>query len=101
MVFRLADNAKMALYGALNSTLGRKLYAIRTYGDPVNWLLSKYATHATMANAYQNSITMKQQYNEAPTALGHRVGTQCDLLNGVFNFQDVKDVFNHGSVRPG
>jgi len=101
MVFRLADNAKMALFGALNSTLGRKRYAIRTDGDPVNWLLSKYATHATMANAYQYIITMKQKYNEARTALGHHVGVQCDLLNGLFNFQDVKDVFNHGPVRPG
>jgi len=39
MVFRLATNAKMAFSGALNSTLGRKRYVIRTYGDAVNWLL--------------------------------------------------------------
>jgi len=58
MVFRLAGNAKMAFSGALNSTLGRKCYAIRTYGDAVNWLLSKYATHATMADIYQDIITM-------------------------------------------
>jgi len=96
MVFRLAGNAKMAFSGALNSTLGRKRYAIRTYGDAVNWLLSKYATHATMANAYQDITTMKQQDNEAPTAFGHRVKTQCDLLNGLVNIQDVKDVFNTG-----
>ena len=96
MVFRLAGNAKMAFSGALNSTLGRKRYAIRTYGDAVNWLLSKYATHATMANAYQDIITMKQQDNEAPTAFGHRVETQCDLLNGLFDIQDVKDVFITG-----
>jgi len=30
MVFRLAGSAKMAFSGALNSTLGRKRYAIRT-----------------------------------------------------------------------
>jgi len=36
MVFRLAGNAKMAFSGALNSTVGRKRYAIRTYGDAVN-----------------------------------------------------------------
>jgi len=96
MVFRLAGNAKMAFSGALNSSLGRKRYAIRTYGHAVNWLLSKYATHATMANAYQDIITMKQQYNEAPTAFGHRVETQCDLLNGLFNIEDVKDVFITG-----
>jgi len=96
MVFRLAGNAKMAFSGALNSTLGRKRYAICTYGDAVNWLLSKYATHATMANAYQDIITMKQQDNEAPTAFGHRVESQCDLLNGLFDIQDVKDVFITG-----
>jgi len=39
MVFRLAGNAEMAFSGALNSTLGRKRYPIRTYGDAVNWLL--------------------------------------------------------------
>jgi len=96
LVFRLAGNAEMAFSGALNSTLGRKRYAIRTYGDAVNWLLSKYATHATMANAYQDITTRKQQDNEAPTAFGHRVKTQCDLLNGLFNIHDVKDVFNTG-----
>ena len=36
MVFRLAGNANMAFSGALNSTLGRKRYAVRTYGDAVN-----------------------------------------------------------------
>jgi len=86
----------MAFSGALNSTLGRKRYAIRTYGDAVNWLLPKYATHATMANAYQDISTMKQQHNEALTAFSHRVETQCDLLNGLFDIQDVKDVFITG-----
>jgi len=93
IVFRLAGNAKMAFSGAFNSTLGRKQYAIRTYGDAFNWLLSKYATHATMAYAYSGIITMNKQDNEAPTAFGHRVETQCDLLNGLFDIQDVKDVF--------
>jgi len=93
MGFRLAGNAKMAFSGALNSTLGRKRYAIRTYGDAINWLLSKYATYATMANVYQDIITMKQHDNEAPTVFGHLVETQCDLLNGFFDIQDVKDVF--------
>jgi len=96
MVVRLAGKAKMAFSGALNSTLGRKRYAIRRYGDAVNWLLSKYATHATMANAYKDISTMKQQDSEAPTAFGHRVETQCDLLNGLFDIQDVKDVFITG-----
>jgi len=96
MVFRLAGHAKMAFSGALISTLGRKRYATRTYGDAVNWLLSKYATHATMADGHQDIITMKQQDNEAPTAFGHRVETQCDLLSGFFDSQDVKDVFITG-----
>jgi len=96
MVFRPAGNAQMPFFGALNSTLGRKLYAIRTYKDAFNWLLSKYATHATMANAYQDINKTKQQDNEAPTAFGHGVETQCDLLNGFFNIQDVKDVFITG-----
>jgi len=96
MVFGLAGKAKMAFFGALNSTLGRKRYAIRTYGDAVNWLLSKYATHATISNAYQDILTIKQQDNEAPTAFGHRVKTQCDLLNGLFNIKDNMDVFITG-----
>jgi len=49
-----------------------------------------------MANAYHDIITMKQQDNESPTAFGHRVETQCDLLNGLFDIQDVKDVFITG-----
>ena len=36
---------------------------------------------------------MKQQDNEAPTAFGTRVESQCDVLNGLINIQDVKDVF--------
>jgi len=96
MVFRIAGNAKMAFFGALNSTLGRKRYAICTYGDAINWFLSKYATHATMTHAYQDIITMKQSDNEVPTVFGHRVETQCDLLNGWFDIQDVKDVFITG-----
>jgi len=86
----------MAFFGSLNSTLGRKRYAIRTYVDAVNWLLSKYATHAIIAHAYQDIITMKQQDNEAPMAFGRRVEAQFDLLNGFFNIQYVKDVFITG-----
>ena len=39
---------------------------------------------------------MKQQDNEAPTAFGHRVEAQCDLLTGLFDIQDVMDVFITG-----
>jgi len=86
----------MAFSGAINSTFGSYRYGIRTCRDAANRLLSKYATHATMANAYEYIITMKQQDKEAPTAFGHHVETQCDLLNGLFNIQDVKDVFITG-----
>ena len=96
MVFRPAGNAKTAFSGALNSNLRRQRFAIRTNGDAVNWLLSKYATHATMDHAYQDIITMKQQVNEAPTACDHRVETQCDLLNGLLVIQDGKVVFITG-----
>ena len=96
IVFRLSGNLKMAFSGALKSILGRKRYAIRTHGDAINWLLSKSATHATMANAYQDVITMKQQDSEAPTAFGHRVETQFDNMTWLFKIQDVKDVFITG-----
>ena len=49
-----------------------------------------------MATAYQDILTMKQQDNEAPTAFGHRVETQCELLNGLLDIEDVKDVFITG-----
>ena len=62
----------------------------------VNWLLAKYATHAVMASAYHDIITMRQPDNESPTAFGLRVETQCDRLDGLFHTQDVKDVFING-----
>jgi len=96
MIFRLAGNATMAASVAPYSTLGHKRYAIRIYGDAVNWLLQKIATHATMPNAYQDLISMKRQDNEAPTASEHRVQAKCDLLNGIFDIQDIKDVFITG-----
>jgi len=49
-----------------------------------------------MAYAYQDTITMKHQDNEAHTAFGHRVETQCDLLNGLLDIQDVKYVLMTG-----
>jgi len=47
-------------------------------------------------NAYEDIISMKQQDNEAPTAFGLRVELQCDLPNGLFDIQDVNDVFITG-----
>jgi len=60
IVFRLSGNLIMAFSGALNSTPGRTRYAIGTHGDAINWLLPKSVTNATMANVYQDVITMKQ-----------------------------------------
>jgi len=94
--FRLSGAAKRAFSSALNSKSGHRTYAIRTYGAAINWLLAKYATHAVMASAYHDIITMRRPDNESPTAFGLRVETQCDRLDGLFHAQDVKDVFING-----
>jgi len=96
LAFRLSGAAKRAFSSALFSKAGRRIYAIRTYGAAVNWLLAKYATHAVMASAYHDIITMRQPDNESPTAFGLRVETQCDRLDGLFHPEDVKDVFING-----
>jgi len=93
---RLSGVAKGAFSSALNSKAGRRTYAIRTYGAAINWLLAKYTTHAVMASAYHDIITMRQPDNESPTAFGLRVETQCDRLDGLFHAQDVRDVFING-----
>ena len=95
MVLRLAGNAKMAFSGALNSTLGRKRYAIPSSGDAVNWLRSKEATRnygLRLPRHHYDKATRQQGAH----SLCHRVETQCDLLNGFFDIQDVKDVFITG-----
>jgi len=96
LAFRLSGAAKRAFSSALNSKTGRRTYAIRTYGTAINWLLAKYATHAVMASANHDIITMRQPDNESPTAFGLRIETQCDRLDGLFHAQDVKDVFING-----
>jgi len=96
LAFRLSGAAKRAFSSALNSNARRRTYAIRTYGAAINWLLAKYATHAIMASAYHDTITMRQPDSESPTAFGLRVETQCDQLDGLFHAQDVKDVFING-----
>jgi len=96
LAFRLSGAAKRAFSSALNSKAGHCTYAIRLYGAAINWLLAKYATHAVMASAYHDIITMRQPDNESPTAFGLRVKTQCDRLDGLFHAQDVKDVFING-----
>jgi len=96
LAFCLSGAAKRAFSSALNSKVGHRIYAIRTYGAAINWLLAKYATHAVMASAYHAIITMRQPDNESPTAFGLRVETQCDRLDGLFHAQDVKDDFING-----
>ena len=93
MTFRLSGAAQRSFSSALNTRSGDRKYALRTYGDAINWLLAKYATHAVMATAYHDIITMRQPENESPTAFGLRVETQCDRLDSPFHVQDVKDVF--------
>jgi len=94
--FSLSGSAKRAFSSALNSKVGHRIYAIRTYGAAINWLLAKYATRAVMASAYHDIITMRQPDNESPTAFGLRVETHCDPRDGLFHSQDVKDVFING-----
>jgi len=52
LAFCLSGAAKRAFSSSLNSKVGHRIYAIRTYGAAINWLLAKYATHAVMASAY-------------------------------------------------
>jgi len=96
LAFRLSGTAKRAFSSALNSKAGHRMYAIRTYCAAINWLQAKYATHAVVASANYDIITMIQPDNESPTASGLRVETQCDRLDGLFYAQDGKDVFING-----
>jgi len=93
LAFRLSGAATPAFSSAVNSKAGRRIYEIRTYGAAINWLRAKYATHAVMASAYHDNITMRQPDSFSPTAFGLRVETQCDRLDGLFHAQVVKDVF--------
>jgi len=97
--FRLSGAARRAFSRALISKAGRRTYAIRSYGAGINWLLAKYATHAVMASAYHDNITMRQPDNESPTDFGLRVETQCERLDGLVHAQDVKDVFVNGLCK--
>jgi len=96
LAFRLAGTAKSSLSNALNSRSANKPFTLSTYGEAVNWLLLKYATHATLATAYYNIMTMKQVDSETPTVFGNRFEAQCDRLDGLFHAQDVKDFSIHG-----
>ena len=96
LTFRLSGAAKRSFSNALNTRSGDRKYALRTYGDATNWLLAKYATQAVLATAYHDIITMRQPDDESPNALGLRVETQCDRLDGLFHDPDVKNVFING-----
>jgi len=94
--FCLSKAAKRAFSSALNSKFGDHIHAIRTDGAAINWLLAKYATHAVVASAYHDIMTMRQPDNESPTAFGLRVETQRHRLDGMLHGHNVKDVFKHG-----
>ncbi|GAB0490967.1 hypothetical protein MMPV_002209 [Pyropia vietnamensis] len=50
--FRLAGAAKRSFASATSTLAARSRYAIRTYGDAVNWLLQRYATPDLLNAAY-------------------------------------------------
>jgi len=85
LAFSLSGTARRVFSKVLNSKAGSRTYAIRTYGAAINWRLARYATHAVMASAYHDIITMRQSDNESPTAFGLRVETQCARLDGLFH----------------
>jgi len=82
--FRLSGAAERSFSSSLNSKAGHFTYAIRSYGAIIDWLLAKYSTHAEMASAYRDNITLPQLEIDSPTAFGLRVETQCDRLDGLF-----------------
>ena len=96
IAFRLAGAAKRSFASAVNTIVRGKHYELTMYGEGVNWLLKKYATHAALATAYHDIITMSQLDTEVPRAFGTRVEASCDRLCGLFSAQDVKDVFING-----
>ena len=96
LTFRLSGAAKRSFSSALNTRSGDRKYALRTYGDATNWLLAKYATHAVIATAYHDILTMRQPDDESPDDFGLRVETQCDRLDGLFHVLDVRNVFING-----
>lgn len=68
LAFRLSGAAKRSFASAMNNTSAGKRYALKTYGDGVNWLLAKYATHDAVSSAYHNIIMLKQG---ASLGIGH------------------------------
>ncbi|GAB0495957.1 hypothetical protein MMPV_007267 [Pyropia vietnamensis] len=94
--FRLAGDAKRSFASAIATKGARDRYAIRTYGDGVNWLLKKYASPDVLSRAYTDVVTARQEPEEAPRAFGERVERMCDRLDGLFRARDVTDSFVTG-----
>ncbi|GAB0498649.1 hypothetical protein MMPV_009995 [Pyropia vietnamensis] len=94
--FRLAGDAKRSFASAVATKGARDRYAIRTYGDGVNWLLKKYASPDVLNRAYTEVVTARQEPEEAPRAYGERFERMCDRLEGLFRARDVTDSFVTG-----
>eukprot|EP00170_Pyropia_yezoensis_P001713 contig_7317_g1717 len=94
--FRLAGAAKVFFVSAASNQSKGDRYAIRTYGDGVNWLLQKYATPDKLNQAYTEIITARQEQEEAPRAFGDRIERLCDRLDGLFSGADIVDTFVNG-----
>lgn len=94
--FRLSGAAKLSFTSAVSSSATRDRYAIKTYGDGVNWLLQKYATPDKLNEAYTEIISARQEQEEAPRTFGERLERMCDRLDGLFNSTDLVDTFING-----
>lgn len=96
LAFRLSGAAKKSLSSALNTQSGSRKYALRTYGDAINWLPANYATNSVLSDAYVSSITMTEPEIEAPTVFGLLVESKFYQLDGLFDVQHVRNVFING-----
>lgn len=96
MAFLRSGAAKRSFPSAANTVVLEKRYELSLFSDGVNWLLKKYATHAALATAYHDTITLSQLDTEVPRVFNTRVEAACDRLCGLFNAQGVKDVIING-----
>lgn len=91
--FRRAGLAKPSWASVANTVVSDKRYELVMYRDGVNWLLEKYATHATLATAHHVIISISQLDTKVPRVILTRVEGACNRLCGLFHTQDVKDIF--------
>lgn len=94
--FRPSGAAKQSFVSAVSHSSTADRYAIRTYGDGVNWLLQKYATPNKLNEAYAEIISARQEQEEAPRSFGDRLERMCDRLDGLFSGDDTVDTFING-----